>query len=115
MSRRYPTVILREMLDFSREAVFFTQGRTRGDLDTDRMFELAILRLVHMIGEAASRMPRESRLDYPTIPWNGVIGMRQHVVHGYDAINYDRVWETLQRNIPDLVVLLEAVLRDEGV
>ena len=115
MSRRYPTVVLREMLDSSREAAVFTQGRSRADLQADLMFEYAVLHLVHVVGGVARRMPRQLRPSYPTIPWNDIIDVGEHVLRDYDAINYDRVWDALQHNIPDFVALLEAFLRDEGV
>jgi hypothetical protein len=38
------------MLDHAREAVAMAAGRTRADLDTDRQFNLALVRLVEIIG-----------------------------------------------------------------
>jgi uncharacterized protein with HEPN domain len=54
---------LRHMLDHSIEAIELTQGRQRRDLDNDRMLELALVRLLEIIGEAANR------------PFEGLIGL----------------------------------------
>ena len=54
MSRRDETVPMRHMLDHDREVVAMAHGRTRRDLDTDRMFQLALTRLIEIIGEAAN-------------------------------------------------------------
>ncbi|MEC4812188.1 MAG: hypothetical protein SAK29_02745 [Scytonema sp. PMC 1069.18] len=46
-------VRLRHMLDAANQAITFTQGRTRADLDTDSMLALAVVRLIEILGEAA--------------------------------------------------------------
>jgi len=57
MSQHDPLVALRHMLDHAREAVELAQGRSRKDLDSDRLLQLALTRLVEIVGEAASRVP----------------------------------------------------------
>ena len=46
---------LRHMLDHAREAVAMIAGKERADLQQERMLELALVRLVEIIGEAAAR------------------------------------------------------------
>ena len=50
---------LRHMLDAAREAARFAQGTTRGELDRDRVLALALVKLLEIIGEAASRVTPE--------------------------------------------------------
>jgi len=69
MSRDDDGVRLRHMLDHARDAVHLSQGRDRGDLDTDRLFNLAMVRVVEVIGEAAgrvgnSRIPQRDSDDF---------------------------------------------------
>ena len=47
---------MRHMLDYAREAVAFVGRRSRPDLDSDRMLQLALRQLIHVVGEAASRV-----------------------------------------------------------
>ncbi|MBI4593948.1 MAG: hypothetical protein HY728_07000 [Candidatus Rokubacteria bacterium] len=66
MSRRDDTVPMRHMLDHAREVVAMVGGRTRRDLDTDRLFQLALTRLIEIIGEAATRVtPAGRRWRFP--------------------------------------------------
>jgi uncharacterized protein with HEPN domain len=51
------------MLDHAREAVALARNKTRQDLDRDRLLQLALTRLVEIVGEAASRVPRRFRID----------------------------------------------------
>ena len=58
------------MLDHAREAVTLAQGKGRADLDEDRLLELALVRLLEVIGEAASRVSGEECARHPEIPWS---------------------------------------------
>ena len=53
MSERSRTMALQHMLDHAREAVALAQGKSRADLDTDRLLNLALVRLLEIVGEAA--------------------------------------------------------------
>jgi len=57
------------MLDHAREAVEMARGRKRSDLESDRQFNLALVRLLEIIGEAANRVPEEERARITDIPW----------------------------------------------
>ena len=61
-------VRLRHMLDAAREAHAFAQGRMRRDLDTGRMLALSLVRLIEIIGEAATRVSDTGRQSSPQIP-----------------------------------------------
>lgn len=109
MTRRDPTVYMRHMLDHARDAVRLSEGRTRSDLDTDRLYALAMARLVEVIGEASSRVPPETRAQYPQVPWAEARRMRNRLIHEYDNVNYDIVWDTIVNSLPPLIAALEAV------
>ena len=103
-------VRLRHILDAAREAVGFLHGRCRKDLDTDRMLNLSVVRLLEIIGEAVRGISPEFRDSYPDLPWKKMIGMRDRLVHGYFDINLDVVWETVSDDLPSLIVQLEKIL-----
>jgi uncharacterized protein with HEPN domain len=65
MSKRDPVLALRQILMHAREAVEIAQNRTRSDVDTDRLLNLSLTRLVEIIGEAANRVPDNMREKYP--------------------------------------------------
>jgi len=71
MSRRDDTVPMRHMLDYARETVAMVRGRTRGDVDRERMLQLALAHLLVLIGEAANRVSAEGRARYTDIPVAG--------------------------------------------
>jgi uncharacterized protein with HEPN domain len=105
MPRHDPLVRMRHMRDHAREARQHASGRTRADLDRDRL-----LVLVEVIGEAASQVPAEVRERFPSIPWRDIIGMRNRLIHGYDVVDLDALWDTVTNDLPPLIAQLEAAL-----
>ena len=110
MSRRDDSVPMRHMLDYARETVVMVSGRSRRDVDTDRMLQLALTRLLEIIGEAANRVTAQGRARYQDIPWQDIINTRNRIVHGYDTVNYDTVWKIIEQELPVLIAALERAL-----
>ncbi|MCC7106870.1 MAG: DUF86 domain-containing protein [Chloroflexi bacterium] len=101
------------MLAHAREARDILEGKTRADLDRERLLELALLRLLAVIGEAATRLPDEMLERHSEVSWASIIGLRNRLIRGYDEINLDIVWATVSDDLPVLVAQLEAMLRAE--
>jgi uncharacterized protein with HEPN domain len=98
---------LRHMLDHAREVLDLTHGKVRDDLDSDRVLTLALTRLLEIIGEAAGRIPPHERSKHPDIPWPEIVGLRNRLIHGYDSVDSDILWQIISQDIPDLVQKLE--------
>jgi uncharacterized protein with HEPN domain len=100
----------KHMLDYSREAVDLLGDKTLDDLQADRVLQLALTQLIQIVGEAATRVPEQVRLTMPQIPWSQAVGMRHRLVHGYDLIDFEVVFDTVRDSLPPLIQQLEAVL-----
>jgi len=66
------------------------------------------------VGEAATRVSFETRRRYPGIPWQDIIGMRHRLVHGHDAVDQGKLWDTLVDDLPALIADLERTLEAEA-
>jgi uncharacterized protein with HEPN domain len=109
MSRRDPEVALSEILAHAREAVAICNGKTRSDLDSDRLLNLALTRLIEIIGEAANRVPDAIQEKYPDIPWLQMIGARNRMIHGYDSVDFDILWKIVSKDLPSVISRLESI------
>lgn len=107
-------VRLRHMLDAAAEAIEFAEGRTRDDLDTDRMFSRAVVRDIEIVGEAAGQVSVASRQKLPELPWFSIVGMRNRLIHGYFDIDLDRVWDTVTEDLPPLIETLTRILNPDA-
>jgi uncharacterized protein with HEPN domain len=96
-------VRLLHMLEHAQEAVQFVDGRSRKSLDENRTLSLALVRLLEIIGEAAAGVSAESRSKFPGIPWAEIVGLRNRLIHGYDSVDLDIVWNIVKGDLPALV------------
>jgi uncharacterized protein with HEPN domain len=110
MSHHEPMVRLRHMLSYAREAVAMIQGRVRADLESDRQLNLALVRLLEIVGEAAARVPAEEREKNSQIPWLDIISLRNRLIHGYDTVDFDILWQIVQQDLPSLIQELESIV-----
>lgn len=67
-----------------------------------------------ILGEAANRVDRMFQDAHPDVPWASVIGMRHRLIHGYDTVDWLRVWKTLRNDLPPLLQQLKALMADEA-
>ncbi len=103
-------VRLQHMLDAARTARRFVEDRTRADLESDEMLSLAIVRLLQIVGEAASHVSEPVQASLPGIPWRQPSGARNRLVHGYFDVDLEIVWTILQDDLPPLIAQLEQTL-----
>ena len=113
MSRHDATITLRQMLDHSREAVAFLRGKSVEDLRRDRLLNLALVRILEIIGEAAGRISAQERARHAEIPWSDIVSLRNRLIHGYDSVDLSIVWQTVRDDLPALIESLEEIVRNE--
>jgi uncharacterized protein with HEPN domain len=113
MTRHDEGARLRHMLDASREAVGFAEGKSRADLHADRGLQLILTRLLEIVGEAANKVPQTTRDLHPEIPWSAAIAVRNRLIHGYEDVDLDIVWQTVEEDLPRLIASLGKAIDSE--
>jgi uncharacterized protein with HEPN domain len=76
----------------------------------DETMRRAFVRSLEIIGEAAKKVPDEFRAKHPAIEWRAMAGMRDRLIHDYFGVDYELVWDAVQRQIPVLRRQLSAIL-----
>jgi len=102
------------MLDHSKEAANLIAGKDKTELQHNRVLELALIRLVEIVGEASAKVSSETQAKYPSIPWPQVIGMRNRLIHGYDSVDLDVLWDTIEADLPPLIAEIEKIMSKDG-
>ena len=67
------------------------------------MLLLSMLKCIEIIGEAASRVSAETQATIRGLAWRDIIAMRHRLIHAYYDVDHDRVWDTVQQDLPGLV------------
>jgi uncharacterized protein with HEPN domain len=98
------------MLEHAKEAIEMSQGRSREDLDRDRQLNLSLVRLLEIVGEAASRVSENTRHQHQDIPWPDIVGLRNRLAHGYDEVDFDILWSIIELDLPLLVEKIQTIL-----
>ncbi len=105
------SVRIQHMLEGAREAMALIKNKSRLDLEAERILGLALVRLLEIVGEAANRVSKTTRLEFFAIPWAQIISLRNRLIHGYDSVDMDVLWEILTEDIPALISSLEAIYK----
>jgi uncharacterized protein with HEPN domain len=106
---------LESLIDIEQAAkriLRFSSGVEQTELITNDEKISAILYQITIIGEATKRLSMGFRQQHPEIAWRNLAGMRDIIVHEYDQIDLDIVWDVIQHEIPQLLRQIEPLLMD---
>lgn len=92
---------LLDILDAIRDIARYRPA-TRRAFDEDERTQVWMVNRLQLIGEACRGLSEPFRLRHPEIPWRAIIGMRDHLVHGYFTIDPDIVWTAVTERVPEL-------------
>lgn len=102
---------LKDMLA-SVEAIENYSVSTFEQFASDSKTQDAIMYNLIVMGEAANQITIEFQERYPSIPWSSIIGTRNVIVHGYDQVKLQIVWEIVQRDLEALKRELQKVIEE---
>jgi len=105
---------LADMLSSAQLALQYVENTTWSDFTLDNQLQDSVIRRLEVIGEAARRVSENTRKQHPHLSWREMINMRNLMIHKYDVVDVQIVWETLQQNVPTLIEKLQKILESEN-
>jgi uncharacterized protein with HEPN domain len=99
-----------DMLEAAREISDYIAGMRFHDYDQNSMAQAAVERKLEIIGEAAGRVSGSLKNANPEIPWRGMTGLRNVLIHEYGEVRTERVWVVAAEKIPELIKMLTPLL-----
>ena len=113
MSKREYRDYLQDISDAIDAIEIFTEGITTKDqFINDLKTSYATRKAIEIIGEATKKIPGAFKDKHTTIPWRKMAGMRDRLMHEYFGVDMDVLWETVQKDIPQLRVSIAEILKD---
>lgn len=105
MDRDAPHIV--DIVGSARLVLGYLEGVPRDAFMKNVQLQDSVIRRLEVIGEAAGRVSASFRERHPAIPWSRMIGMRNRMIHTYDAVDLGIVWTTARERIPELLALIE--------
>jgi|HubBroStandDraft_6_1064221.scaffolds.fasta_scaffold279637_2 uncharacterized protein with HEPN domain len=91
----------------------YVQGANRSDLDRNNLLLSACCYQIAVIGEAVKRLSPAARGKHPEVQWKEIAGMRDRLIHGYDAVDTDELWKTATEDVPVLLAQVRAIQAED--
>ncbi len=88
----------------------FIEGMDITTFSSDLMCQDAVIRRIEIIGEASAKIDPLFQEAHQEIAWHRMRGMRNRLIHDYNEIDIDLVWQTILVDIPDLKKKIESIL-----
>jgi uncharacterized protein with HEPN domain len=104
---------LTDIVEAAQAIARFVMGESYYEFEQNEMMNSAVLQKLTVIGEAASRLPKEFIVRFPDVPWVDIIGFRNIAVHEYFAIRWDIAWVAATEEVPVLKEQIEKILQEE--
>ncbi len=101
---------LADMLQFVQELQSFVNGVPVDAFVQNRVLCLATEKLFINLGEAASRMGLQATAMIPNVPWRQIVGLRNVLAHGYEAVAHEVLYRTAQDDLPGVERALQKAL-----
>ena len=101
---------LRDILEAAEDAQDFVDGMDLSDLCADRRTNLALVRAMEIIGEAARHIPASVRRRHLQVPWQDMVAMRNKLIHEYFGVDLEVLWRTVQEDLPTLAEAIRGML-----
>jgi uncharacterized protein with HEPN domain len=109
-----PRAAILDMIQAIERAQRLAAGLNEAGFLQNEQAQWAVFSQIVILGEAAGRVDKAFQQAHPGIPWSSAIGMRHRLVHGYDSVDWARVWKTLREDLPRLLDRLGALLPKGG-
>ena len=88
----------------------FINDIDRDTFDESLLIQSAVVRQIEIIGEATKRLSDDVRRQYVDIPWKQMAGMRDILIHAYDSIDPDEVWNVAMRDLPRICLQIRVII-----
>ena len=106
---------MERMLRHAQRVLYYSNNLSYTEFEMNIEKQDALLYNVSQIGEIATHISAEFQKDHPEFAWVPMKRLRNRVVHDYDGIKYDVIWDVVTHDIPNMIPLIEAVLNNQMI
>jgi len=101
------------MLQSAELIMTYTAQCTKDEFVDNVQLQDSVIRRLLIIAEAARRVSEATRQTLPNVSWQEINGIRNRLVHEYDDVNLNIIWDVVQSEIPHLIEELKLQIPPE--
>ena len=110
--KRKDTLFIQDILQAICDIEAFLEGMDFESFCKDEKTKSAVVWQIHKIGEATKNISKLIRNQYKEVPWKYMARMRDKIAHFYFGIDYEIVWDVVNKKLPEVKLLIEKILKD---
>jgi uncharacterized protein with HEPN domain len=103
-------VYIDDVLDAIKKIKKYTRGVTKSEFMKNGLVIDAVIRNLEIIGEASSKLSPSFTHEHEDIEWRKIIGMRNRIIHSYDTVDPEIVWDVIKHELSELEGKLKKVV-----
>ncbi|GBE37804.1 MAG TPA: DUF86 domain-containing protein [Nitrospirae bacterium] len=104
---------LTDIINAAEQIEEFIADIDKRQFEESALVQSAVIRQIEVIGEATKRLSQTFTSEHPEIPWKNMAGMRDILIHAYDHVDIDELWNAASASIPALLKKIRAIIADE--
>lgn len=100
--KKDPKIYCHDILESIKRIREYVNDMTFEDFTKNMEKQDSVMRRLEIIGEAVKRLPEEWRKLNTNIPWKQISGTRDWLIHGYDEVNLEIIWNIIEKDLDPL-------------
>ena len=104
------SIYVNHILEQAEKILVYVEGMTENDFLKDEKTQSAVIREFQVIGEASKKISDDFKKEHDVIPWKTMSGMRDILIHNYEGVNPLTLWDTIEKDIPELIHELKQII-----
>lgn len=103
---------LKKMIEYINKALKYTEGCSFETFSRNEEKVDATVFAISQIGELVKNITKETMEKYNNIEWIIIKNLRNKIVHDYEGINLNLIWDIITDDIIQLKMDLEKILKE---
>ena len=105
-------IYIKDIVEAMNKIEEFISGMSFEEFLNDDKTKSAVIRKFEVLGEATKNVSDIIRNNYSQVPWKEMAGMRDKLIHSYFGIDYELVWITIKKKIPEVKSMIQKILEE---